>query len=261
MIENSRLANQYGTPEYMEANDPKRKESLAGWHSRDQGSFSLVSSTNGFQLSLLMQKTTALTISTMVKVFGEPSSLRMIQIALRTLHLRSRVIVQNHHVQSNRHSSDNRHAPSLQHPHQQYTRRLKDREITSRILTERTQTAMESQQPIARLLPKATWLLGSPIPMAMVLESTPLLLATAPTTAVLRVRQMMRAQFLRHALPTSRTTQLLLLELNNRAMRTAKLTFCPRGQLAAGDHPLTTTTSPLDPLLAPAVDDRQLNLV
>jgi len=118
---------------------------------------------------------------------------------------------------------------------------------------------METKQAQNRLRPKATWLPGSHIPMAMVLESTPLLLATAPTTAVLHVRQMMRAQFLRHALPTSRTTQLLLLELNNCAMRAAKLTFCPRAQLAAGDRLLTTTTSPLDLLVASAVGNCQLN--
>jgi len=39
MIENSRLANQYGTPEYIEANDPVKKEKRAGWHSKDQSLF------------------------------------------------------------------------------------------------------------------------------------------------------------------------------------------------------------------------------
>jgi len=207
-----------------------------------------------------MPKSTASTTWTMVRVSGEPSFLRTIQVALQTLHLHSRHIVQHHLVRSSQHSSDNLHAPLIQHPHRQYTRRRKDRKITSRTHALRTRTVTESKQAQRRLRPKATWLPESHIPAPVVAESTVTLLqATITTIIVSRVRQTIHAQQLRRALPTSLTTQCHLIELNHRAVLMAKLTFRQTGLLAAGDHLQITTTSPLDPLVAPAVGNRQLN--
>jgi len=205
-----------------------------------------------------MPKTTASTTSTMVKVSEEPSSLRMTQVASKTLHPHSRHIVQHHHVRSSQHSSDNRHAPPIQHPHRQYIRRRKDRKINSRTPTLRTRTVIESKQAQSRLRPKAeTWVPGSHIPVPVVAEPTiPLLLIKILTIMVFHDRQTIHAQQLRRVLPTSLTTQCHLLELNHPAVPMAKLTFRQTDLLAAGDHLQITTTSPLDPLVAPAVGNR-----
>jgi len=131
IIENSRRANQFGTPEYIEANDPVKKEKRAGWIGK-WSSLSLFDVViNKSQLLLLRWRMMASITSITAKVFEEQNSFRTTQGALRILNLHDQFIVQHHHIRLSLCSNDNRHAPVSQHRHQQHTQRPEDRRQTS----------------------------------------------------------------------------------------------------------------------------------
>jgi len=71
IIENSRLANQYGTPEYMEANDPVKRAKRAGWNGKlSIRSLAPCHRTNESQLLLLTQTMMGLVTSIWAKRIG-----------------------------------------------------------------------------------------------------------------------------------------------------------------------------------------------